>query len=335
MSDRTPTAARPTSRKDSHWYAVDGSPMYELIGKTTGKPKAVTLRDARQLNLLPGVTGILKILHKEALVNWMIEQACLAILTTPRQKDEAEDAFVHRVLHVEEVQNQESAIARDKGTEIHGALEDHFLGVQVEPTLWEWVRPAAEALETYGALVASEKILVGEGYAGKTDLILEAPDCFWIWDYKSTKKLPDPKKGGAWSEHRLQLSAYARAYQDLLLRGGKGDKPIRTANLYISSLEPAQFVICEHEEWETTFNEGFAPLVTHWQWMNSYRPKQALSSPRPVAAPAPAIIPTASEPPVETVEAPAPAPAAAPVGIPIKGGKHVVWTPGIPAGNRQ
>lgn len=322
----TPTAARPTSRKDSHWYSIDGQPRYEIIGKTTGKPRAVTLRDAREGNLVPGVTTILKILDKPALNDWKIEQAVMACETTPKLPGEALDAFIERVLHVERIQDQESTIARDKGTEIHNAMEDYFLGQAdlIPEDLKPWVIPAAESVAAYGDLVGSEMILVGDGYAGKTDLVLDAPQCWWIWDYKTTKNLPDPKKGGAWSEHRLQLAAYARAYELLLDKQGPKTKPIRTANVYISTVEPGTFVICEHSEWEPTYWEGFAPLVRHWQWANKYKPqipgmeKAEISilnlGPKPE---------TVSKP-----EAPKPVPAAPQSPEAKPKGKTLVWTPG-------
>lgn len=308
----TPTAARPTSRKDSHWYSVDGQPRYEIMGKTTGKPRPVTIRDARDGNLVPSVTNILRVLHKEALLNWLIEQAVLACLTSPRKEGEELDAFIERVLHVEKVQDQESTIAKDKGTEIHGALEDYFtgLGDQIPEDLKPWIMPAAAKLEGYGNLVASEKILVGDGYAGKTDLILEAPDCFWIWDYKTSKNLPDPAKGGAWMEHRLQLAGYAKAYERLLDDAAPTSKPIRTANVYISTVEPGKFVICEHQEWETAYLEGFAPLVRHWQWANRYRPAMPVEQ-------------VQSEP-IIAVQQKGPEQPGKPATI---GGKRVVWTP--------
>lgn len=285
-----PTAARTTARKDSHWYTLTGEPRYEIIGKTTGKPRPVTLRDAREGQLVPSVTTILKLLHKQGLVDWMIEQAVLACLTSPRKEGEAMDAFVERVLHVEKVQEQEGLIARDKGTEIHNALEDYFTGIEIPEDIKPWIMPAIEALEKYGDVAATEKILVGEGFAGKTDLIMEAAVNWWVWDYKTTKKLPDPTKGGAWSEHRLQLSAYARAYTDLLNDSAPQNKPVRTANIYISTVDCGKFVICEHPEWETCFAEGFAPLVTHWQWANNYRPGSTLEKVKPavtVKPPAP------------------------------------------------
>lgn len=276
MSDTTPTAARPTARKDSHWYARDGTPCYEIIGKTTGRPRPVNIADARAQGLLPSVTTIIdSILRKPALEAWKTEQAILACLTAPRKDGEEIDAFIHRVLQEEQQQNQEAKQAADRGTEIHAALEAYFTGQEVDPEIKPWIMPAAEALMKYGKLVAAEKILVGDGYAGKTDLILDGPECWWVFDYKSTKKLPDPEKGGAYAEHRLQCSAYAQAYADLIAGAGN-TKPIRTGNLYISSIQADQaggkFVICEHEEWQSTYADGFEPLVQHWQWANKYRP---------------------------------------------------------------
>src|SRR5512139_1672294 len=107
------TIARTTTPDSSHWYTTDGDPMYEVIAKSTGLPRNTTLADARKLNLLPSVTTILKILHKQALVNWLIEQAVLAAMTTPRLPGEQDDAFIERVLHTERVQDQEAEAARD------------------------------------------------------------------------------------------------------------------------------------------------------------------------------------------------------------------------------
>lgn len=264
MSDRTPTSARPTSRKDSHWYSQTGEPCYEIMGKTTGRPRPVNITDARKQGLVPSVTTILKCLHKEALVNWMIEQACLAVLTTPRPAEEPIDAFVERVLHHERVQDQESKIARDKGTDIHNALEALFTGQNVQPDLLPWIMPATLKVQEHGKTVETEKILVGDGYAGKTDLILEAPECWWLFDFKSTKNLPTK---GAYPEARLQLSAYAKAWE---VSSMDVRETVRTANVYISTVDCGQFVICEHENWQGAF-KAFEHLLAYWKWANNFQ----------------------------------------------------------------
>jgi len=226
--------------------------------------KVPTLADARKLNLLPSVTTILKVLHKQALVEWMCEQTALAVLTTPRLPSEADDAFVYRVLHTEKQQDQESQLARDRGTEIHAALEAMFVGAPVAPDLLPWVEPVYQAVSKRGELMAVEKCVVGQGYAGKLDLELKASDgVHWLFDYKTTKKLP-PK--AAWSDHCLQLSAY----RDALVC----DTDIRCANVYISTIEPGQFVIHEHQNEAATFEQGFLPLLQHWQWAQGYVPEQ-------------------------------------------------------------
>lgn len=262
------TAAKPISPDGGHWYFPDGKPCYEVPYADPRKGmRPTTLSDARKLGLVPSVTQILKILHKQALVDWLIEQAVLAVLTTPRNDGEALDAFIERVLHTEKVQDQESQIAKDRGSEIHAALEGAFQGTFPDPELWSWCEPAYSAIAKRGRMVAVEACVVGLGYGGKLDLIQETEHEVWLWDWKTSKKLPNPEKGGAWMEHRLQLSAYAAAW-------AQGDKPIRTGNVYISTVEQGSFCVCEHGDWLETYQQGFKPLVQVWQYMNSFTPEK-------------------------------------------------------------
>lgn len=324
----TPTAARPNPIKSGHWYTPAGEAAYEIAKKDGTGMRKTTLADARKLNLLPSVTTILNILHKQALVNWMVEQAALAIVTTPRLKDEKDDAFVYRVLHVEEQQEQEAKIARDKGVLIHDALEAYFLGQPVADDILPYIEPAFKAIWAAGEMASTELILVGDGYAGKTDLLQDCGQFWKLSDYKATKNLPDK---GAWTEHRLQLAAYAQAFKEKLILAGEPAKPIKVSNFYISTIEPGKFVEWDHGAWEDTYLYGFAPLVIHWQWANNHVPKQDHR----------AALEQQAEPPVETAQEeapakPAPAPAAPPATLqpaagpaPHKSGKHVAWTPGI------
>lgn len=260
------TNARPISPDGGHWYHPDGKPCYEVPYADPRKGnRPTTLADARKLGLVPSVTTILRALHKQALVDWLIEQACLAVLTSPRQPGEELDAFVHRVLHVEKVQDQESEAAKDRGTEIHAGFESVFSGVPVDQDLWPWIEPAHAEIAKRGKVIGTEIIVVGNGYGGKIDAAQETDREVWLWDWKTTKKLPDPTKGGAWAEHRLQLAAYAQAW-------ARGDKPIRTGNVYISTVDQGAFCVCEHDDWQAVYQNGFAPLVQVWQWMTDYRP---------------------------------------------------------------
>jgi hypothetical protein len=175
------------------------------------------------------------------------------------------------VLHEERIQDQESLAARDRGTEIHKALEAYFNDEQVPLELQPWVMPAAAAIAARGQRVASEKVLVGDGYAGRTDLIQEAKDCWLIWDFKTTKKLPEK---GSWNEHVLQLAAYAAAFWKEVGVISSG-KPIRTANAYISTTETGKFVIWDNDpDWAKAYQQAFQPLVSVWQFLAQYKPVQ-------------------------------------------------------------
>lgn len=280
--------------------------------------RATTLADARKLNLLPSVTTILSLLEKPALTLWKVEQAALAVLTAPRKDGEELDAFVLRVLHTEEQQHEERDIARDRGIAIHDAIEALMRGEQANDEILPWVKPAFDALVAYGKPVATERILVGNGFAGKTDLVMDSTDHWRLWDFKGTGRLPDPARG-AWPEHRLQLAAYARAYQQLLDTGGPeagADRPIVVGNVYISTAKQGEFVIIEHEDWEVTFDLGFAPLIQHWQWASNYFPSKP-EAPKPARQAQAAQ--SAQEPPPQAVKVNLPI-------VDIRGRKAVVTT---------
>jgi len=68
--------------ESTHWYDQNGDPAYTIIGKN-GKERNVTLRDARELNLVPSVTTIIGVAAKPSLENWKIDQACIHIYRSP------------------------------------------------------------------------------------------------------------------------------------------------------------------------------------------------------------------------------------------------------------
>src|ERR1700679_184706 len=97
--------------ESAHWYGKDGTPQHTIMGKTTGKPRPTTIADARKNDWLPSVSSVLKCLHKPALERWKIGQSVLACMTAVRNPGEELDAFIDRVLNVEEQQHQEANAA--------------------------------------------------------------------------------------------------------------------------------------------------------------------------------------------------------------------------------
>jgi hypothetical protein len=106
-----------------------------------------------------------------------------------------------------------------------------------------------------------EKVVVGDGYAGRADICLENDQNLIVLDWKSAKTLP---KTDSWDEHKLQTASYAATL------GNTEDKPILTANLYLSTTVPGQTAFFVQDDWRRTYEEGFVPLLKVWRFLNEY-----------------------------------------------------------------
>jgi hypothetical protein len=249
-----------TNNVSCHWYYPDGKRCFEVPYADPSKGmRPTTLRDARKLGLVPSVTTILRALDKPALNNWRIEQAVLSVLTAPRLAGEATDAFVKRVLQVDREQDAESVKAMELGSDIHAAIESALSDEPYSGSLRAFVEPVVALVRSFGSVVATERVVVGDGYAGTTDALTYGGPQVIVWDFKTAKTLPT----SSWPEARLQLSAYAQTI------GNTGSSHIRTANIYISTTEPGKIAMFEHSDWLNTYLSGFKPLLQVWRWLNN------------------------------------------------------------------
>jgi len=260
------TNARTNTDQPSHYYLKDGTPFYEVPYADPKKGmRRSTLADARKVGALPSVTTIMRVLDKPALNDWKVEQGVLAVMTTPQKPGETTDQFIHRVLHVDRIQDEEARKARDTGTQIHEALDNAISGKDWDKSLSAFVEPILKWRMDTGNVVWTEKILVGDGYAGRADLMLDSEllNCLVLTDFKTTSKLPDKD---SWPEHKLQTAAYAQTI------GNTGDNRIVTCNVYISTKTPGDFVVFAQTDWQETYACGFKPILDFWQWSNKYHP---------------------------------------------------------------
>lgn len=251
------TAARPTEVAASHFYYPDGRPAYEqprADGKGTTK---TTVAHARKLGLLPSPTTILRQLAKPQLDLWKQEQAALAVLTAPRRDGEELDAFVHRVLQVEREHEAEKDAAADEGKAIHDSIECALNDVEYDAKYKPYVDAVLKELQKYGRTVFTERILVGDGYAGRTDCGLEDDHFITVVDFKGCKKLPRY----AYAEHLLQGAAYAAAL------GNTGDKQIRVMICYIDRNQPGEIATFTLWPWSDQY-QIFRHLVAVWYLTN-------------------------------------------------------------------
>ena len=249
-------------KSSNHWYTRAGAACYEVPYKDPSKGmRSTTLADARKLNLLPSVTTITKVLAAPSLIEWLRREAAIAAVTTPRLHAETDDAFVDRVLAVDAESVADAA--KQLGSDIHDAIERGLNASGYRDDLSQFVVPAIKSVVAFGRVSATEKILVGDGYAGKTDCITEADHFFTVWDFKTTGAKVLPSK--SYPEHRLQLAACAAAL------GNTGTKQIITRNIYISTTRPGEIRVVENPDWQIDF-AVFQMVCKIWQWQNNYQP---------------------------------------------------------------
>jgi hypothetical protein len=252
-------AKDPRAAESTHWYTRDGVPMYTVPSKKDGTPRNTTLRDARELNLVPSVTTILNVAAKPALTAWLQEQAILAALTLPRGEDEPESTWLKRVVQDSKQQGKDAA---DRGTEIHEAIQGYYEGKKESKYPFH-VASCINTIKTrYGDVQwVAEKAFAHEiGFGGKCDLHSTEGDGIVV-DIK-TKDFTDVSKPLWYDEHMIQLAAY---------RVGLGLPMARCANVFISRIDPELSVI---KEWaEEDMQRGwamFTHLLAYWQLKNQH-----------------------------------------------------------------
>lgn len=236
------------AKESSHWYARDGSPAYTLTGKN-GKERNTTLRDARELGLVPSVTTIIRMAAAPALEKWKRNQVLLAALTLPRMPDESEQDWLKRV---EQDWQEQGRAAADRGTAIHGAIEQHYRGEIPEFDLHDWVMAAKYELASLGEQPwNAERSFAFGGYGGKTDL--HSPE--WVIDVKTKDGNVHEGELSIWDEHAMQLSAYRR---------GLGVNDAKCGILYVGRDVPSAKLIQLDEPALVKGLAMFDALLAYW-----------------------------------------------------------------------
>lgn len=246
-----------------HWYAADGTPAYEQPCKSKpGEMRPTTIRDARTLNLVPSVTTIIRCAAQPGLERWKQQSLLHAALTLPRIDGETEDDFAKRALEDAAAQ---SLAAREKGTMIHGVIEQFFDGVDPSPEMKPYAMAAFHAVTDVlpaAEWKAEKSFACADGYGGKVDLHGTSPEFVCDFKTKSNWTDADVKRGLAYDEHGMQLCAYA---------AGLGLKQPILFNVFISTDEPGKYHV---HQWPAEDHERllrmFWCLLHYWREANRF-----------------------------------------------------------------
>jgi hypothetical protein len=243
--------------ESQHWYKRDGSPCYEIKG-ANGNMRPATLRDARKLDLVPGVSTILGCCDKPGLNIWKLDQAIMSALTLPRIDGETSDAFVARV----KVDAKETARkAAERGTAIHAAIQGSYEGETVGEDYWQHVRAADMRVSEWmkGPWTAERSFASKLGFGGKVDL----SHPWAVIDFK-TKEFSDEDTLKTWDEHAMQLAAY---------REGLGSPRAQAAIVFVSVTVPGLARLIEIPEKELAKGwQMFQGLLSYWKAKSSFDP---------------------------------------------------------------
>jgi hypothetical protein len=243
-----------------HFYDREGNPVYQ-VAKKDGDLRPTTVRDARSLKLVPSVTTITNLEHREALVDWRLKRMAEA-------KGDW-DAYTELTTQASEL-----------GTQIHGEIESYLKdGGTPTPT----AQCAVRALErTYTGGVSEQAFAHPMGFGGKVDHHLPGPPGHVV-DFKS-KPFTEinakgdgviwaPTKGekGDWKvqtvlydSHFMQLAAY---------RMGLGLPKARGTIIFVSTLKPGLTVTKEAPEDKLEWGwKRFLALFECWKVLKKFNP---------------------------------------------------------------
>lgn len=218
-----------------HFYRPNGEPCYQVPAKS-GAMRPATLRDARKMGLYFGVSTVIKCASAPALEVWKQNQVLLAALTLPRLPGESDESFCKRIVTDSQEQSRK---ARDRGSEIHAAIQGHYEGAPPSEELWPFVKGAVDVIAANcqsGGWVAEKSFAHTLGFGGKCDV----HNPYWVLDFKTkefTAEVAPTLK--TWDDHAMQLTSY---------REGLRVPGARCGIVYVSTTTPGLARLIEIDE---------------------------------------------------------------------------------------
>lgn len=245
----------------SHWYALDGTPTYEINRKDGKGTRPTTLRDARSLKLVPSVTTVMSSVHKPGLEKWKNDQILKAAMERPFNSSfDGPDRWKQ---HIFLKSQEEGKMAAETGNTIHDQMELFYKGKEIDPKYEVFCMPGIGLIESSIGKVrwhAESSFAHKDGYGGKCDLHSRDSKGI-ILDFK-TKSAENFSKVKPYDEHCVQLAAY-RLGLDL----PKAD----CYNLFISTKEPGKILLHKWSEEEVSRGEKmFYLLLEYWKLVNNF-----------------------------------------------------------------
>lgn len=205
-----------------HFKTLKPNYKVELIVKGKSHLYKVTQQDGKE-SILPGVTGVLGIIAKPALVNWAKKEALAVVragllhrLGGKASKKIAVSAdFIDKLIEVAKANpDKQKDDAASLGTRIHAYIDAVITGKPLGKIDNDMLKPVMGFDAWWKS--ANIEILMGDtrvaslkhGYGGSLDALGYdlANMTLVLTDWKSSK--------GIWLEYALQVAAYCKAFEE-------------------------------------------------------------------------------------------------------------------------
>ena len=264
---------KPTTHtaESGHWYSAEGIQVQTVTG-SKGQQVKPDLRHARKFGFAPGVTSIIKVAHKEQLVQYRERQVLLASLTLPQIPGESQEDWIKRIM----VDAKTHAIeAAERGSEIHAHIEAE---INQPNSTNPWVLAVLNALyELHVGMWSTEVPCVHKyGYGTKSDLHYRGTSVdLDTGDVRNMHLVLDIKtKDGDLND----VALYAEHYQQLAATAHALNMPnARCGIVFVSRTEPiAKLLMADPADIEQGWNV-FKALLNYWQIVNKHKPEWAVS----------------------------------------------------------
>ena len=292
-------------KKSAHWYYPDGKSCHSMPyadKKRAGESRPTTIKDARNLGLLPSVTGILDIFDKPQLNDWKLEQMTaefqrrMSVLCGSSEPKEGVCDIANRdfdALHEELVTRAFEQVedAADSGEKVHKGAELALQGLSYDenqpillPALKQefplktFLAPIVAFVKEHGIRPTGHEVRIvnrAHGYAGTGDLPMTCSRGIGFLDFKTRKTKPG-KPVKAYETQVMQVAAYHAAHY--------GTIPSRSdfvcgCNLFISTTEPGRIeaVWYSAEEIAAAY-DAFVHACGLWRFIKGYDPRVAANA---------------------------------------------------------
>lgn len=161
-----------------------------------------------------GVTSVLQVINKPALMYWAVNQAIGYMKTHLKPGKAYDEIQIQKLLDdAKYIHRHKKDEAANLGSKVHEWLDQHIKGEKPTPFVHDIMRRSCEKFLSWEKdnkveFIKNERIVYSKqhNYAGTFDFLAKINGKLWLGDIKTSS--------GIWDEYWFQTAAYRQAYNE-------------------------------------------------------------------------------------------------------------------------